>query len=126
MYSDSLWGEEFIVPDNKEKAKKIKDKIKNPTETQASVEKQVKSKKLSINEKMDIIKAEVLRVLGKQANNILCIKNRADFLTRENFKHAKSSKISVTDLDVPVTTLVPSIPCSMYFYCPLHSLFIFK
>ena len=79
MYSDSLWGEEFIVPDNKEKAKKIKDKIKNPTETQAPVEKQVKSKKLSINEKMDIIKAEVLRVLGKQANNILCIKNRADF-----------------------------------------------
>lgn len=81
MYSDSLWGEEFVVPNEKEKTKKIKDKIKNPTETKTSVEKQVKSKKLSITEKLDIIKAEVLRVLGKQADNIFCIKNREDFHT---------------------------------------------
>ena len=113
MYSDSLWGEEFIVPDNKEKAKKIKAKIKNPTETQVSVEKQVKSKKLSINEKMDIIKAEVLRVLGKQANNILCIKNRADF-------HSYIDKAIVNgriDIDTETNNTTDTFTCQLMGPC---------
>ena len=71
---DSLWGEDFSLPDEKEKTKKIKEKISKPKEVKASAEKQVKSKKISIKERLDIITQEVYRVLGKQKDNVVVIK----------------------------------------------------
>ncbi len=71
---DSLWGEEFSLPNEKKEAKKIKEKIAQAVDVQASVEKQIKSKKLTWEEKEEVIRKEVLRVLSKQTNNIVCIK----------------------------------------------------
>ena len=79
---ESLWGEEFDLPKEKEKVKKIAQKIAKPKtikETRASIGKKVKSKALSLTEKLDVITQEVHRVLGKQEGNILVIKTRKDF-----------------------------------------------
>ena len=77
---DSLWGEDFSLPNEKEKTKKIKEKISKPKEVKASAEKQVKSKKISIKERLDIITQEVYRVLGKQKDNVIVIKNYEDLV----------------------------------------------
>ena len=78
---DSLWGDEFKVPE-KPKAKEIVKKIKKET-LDASDEKQikkiVKSKKVSLEEKLNLINAEVTRVLSKQKDNIICIRDKDIF-----------------------------------------------
>lgn len=71
---DSLWGDEFDIPD-KEKTKKILNKITKPKDVKVTTEKQVNSKNISIEEKLELIKDEVLRVLGKQVNNVLVIRD---------------------------------------------------
>ena len=75
---DSLWGEDFELPKEKEKVKKIVEKIKTPKEPKAekaTVEKKVKSKTLSLDAKLEAIYAEVLRVLGHQKDNVQVIKS---------------------------------------------------
>lgn len=84
-FEESLWGEDFKLPDEKSKTKKIKEKIAKPKNAEVSTEKQIKSKRISIQEKLDLIRAEVLRVLGKQVNNVICIRDKADldnYITR--------------------------------------------
>ena len=79
--SDSLWGEEFELPKEKEKVKKIVEKVKTPKEPKpekATVEKKVKSKTLSLEAKLEAISAEVLRVLGHQKDNVQVIRSAED------------------------------------------------
>ena len=75
---DSLWGEEFKLPE-KPKAKKIIDKIKKESKGQSdtkTTEKVVKSKKVSFSEKVKAIKEKVYQVLGIQIDNVKVIYNR--------------------------------------------------
>lgn len=75
MYASeiNLWGEEFKLPDQKAKTKKIKEKISSPKVLEVSAEKQIKSKKISLADKLAIIRDEVFRVLGKQVSNTICL-----------------------------------------------------
>jgi|GEM_PF-760024 len=74
---DSLWGEEFVVP---ELTKKILKKIKNPKILDAPIEKQIKSNALSIKDRLALIEKEVLRKLGHFKDNILVIKNKQQLI----------------------------------------------
>lgn len=76
---DSLWGEEFIIPKEKEKVKSISTKILNQKVTKTSIEKQIASKVISLRERLDIITKEVYRVLGKRRANTFVIKNKDAF-----------------------------------------------
>ena len=73
---DSLWGEEFKVeekPDVKKIIKKIKkEKEEAPTDTS----KLLKSKKVSLEEKIRAITENVNHILGKQIDNVLLITNK--------------------------------------------------
>lgn len=77
--SDSLWGEEFKVPE-KPKVKKIVDKVKSEVKERKEkiTEKVVKSKKISFAEKLKVIKQNVYEVLGKQKDNVQCIYSKED------------------------------------------------
>ena len=44
-----------------------------------SIEKQVKSKVISLKDKLDLIEREVRNKLSKQMNNVLCITSKEDF-----------------------------------------------
>ena len=79
MNIDSLWGDEFVIPEEKEKVKSIAEKIAKPKDTKTSVEKQVKSKAINLKEKLALITKEVYRILGKQKDNVMCIKTKQDF-----------------------------------------------
>jgi DNA polymerase I-like protein with 3'-5' exonuclease and polymerase domains len=73
-----LFGSEFQLPNTVEKTKKIIDKIKTPKKPKVVVEKNIKSKKISVEDKIALITEKVNRVLDKQKNNIIVINNRKD------------------------------------------------
>ena len=81
---DSLWGEEFVVPDKKkekEKVKQIKEKIAKPKKVKTEKEeitKSIKSKSISLEHKLELITNEVNRVLGKQKDNVVCLRSREE------------------------------------------------
>lgn len=82
---ESLWGEEFEVPDKVEKTKKVLDKISKPKELKVTVEKQIKSKKLSVEDRLALIKENVLRILSKQVDNVEVIGTKEalhDYITK--------------------------------------------
>lgn len=66
--SPSLWGEKFDLPDSKLKSKKVIDKV-TKTKKPLTVEKAIKSKVVSNEEKIALIEANVNSVLGKFKDN---------------------------------------------------------
>lgn len=113
MEFDSLWGEEFIIPDQKQKTKKIKEKIDKPKVVKAPVEKQVKSKVISLDDKLKIITEEVLRVLGKQKDNIICIKDRQtlhDYIS-------KAIVNNIISIDTETNNSLDPITCKLMGPC---------
>lgn len=74
---DSLWGDEFKVEDVKIKTKKVINKIASETKkVEISAEKAVKSKKLSLNEKLELVKDKVLTTLSKQLDNVVVLRTK--------------------------------------------------
>lgn len=74
--TDSLWGEEFKVeekPDVKKIIKKIK---KEKEEKLLDTTKLLKSKKVSLDEKIKTISENVYRILGKQIDNVEVITDK--------------------------------------------------
>lgn len=71
---DSLWGDDFKVEETPKVAKKIVNKINNPkstTKTQGS-----KKVVVPLEEQMNLIRAEVYRILGKYKDNTVVIKTK--------------------------------------------------
>lgn len=115
--TESLWGEEFALPKEKEKTKKIIDKISKPKEVKNTIEKQVKSKKLSLQERLEIITSEVLRVLGKQKDNVLVIKDKQSF----HDYISKCIEAGRIDIDTETNNSLDPITCKLMgpcFYAP--------
>lgn len=113
---DSLWGEDFELPKEKEKVKKIVEKIKTPKEPKAekaTVEKKVKSKTLSLDAKLEAIYAEVLRVLGHQKDNVQVIK-RAEELHEYITDCIKIGRVAI---DTETNNSLDPITCKLMGPC---------
>lgn len=74
-----LFGSEFQVPNTIEKTKKIIDKIKKPKEPKIVVEKKISSKNISVEDKIALITEKVNKILDKQKDNTIVIKNKKEF-----------------------------------------------
>ena len=76
----SLFGEEFEININKPKVKDLVKKVKviKPSE-EVDAEKVLKSKSVDIRDKLSLITTKVLATLGKQKDNIICIRDRETF-----------------------------------------------
>lgn len=77
---ESLWGDDFNIPAEKETVKKIVDKIRNPKTSKSPVEKKIKSNAISKTEKLNIISNEVKKILGKQISNVVVITDKDEYL----------------------------------------------
>lgn len=77
---EGLWGAEFVVDSAPKKTKKIINKISNPKNLQVVVEKQIKSKRLSIEDRLSLITENVLKILGKYKDSTLVIKTKEDLI----------------------------------------------
>lgn len=110
---DSLWGDEFELPKEKEKTKKIVDKISKPKEVKVKAEKQIKSKSISLADKLKIIEEEVYRVLGKQKENVLTIKDKQTF---DDYID-KAIKAKVCAVDTETNNSLDPITCKIMGLC---------
>lgn len=80
MEQMSLWGAEFGI-DSEAEAKKILKKIKKPKVIkEVTTEKLIKSKRVSIEDKMKAIEEDVYRILGKYKENTQTIKTYGEFV----------------------------------------------
>ena len=79
LFTDGL--EEFNIELNKPKVSTLLSKLNTPVEeiVQTDATKILKSKKVSLEEKLAIIRAKVLEVLGKQRKNVIVIKDKETF-----------------------------------------------
>ena len=71
--------EEFNIELNKPKVNALLNKLSATEETEVDATKVLKSKKVSLEEKLALIKVKVLEVLGKQKNNVIVIKTKEEF-----------------------------------------------
>ena len=116
--TDSLWGDEFQIPE-KPKAKDIVKKIKKEKtqsldpDDKKSAEKIVKSKKVSIQDKLKIINEEVIRVLEKQSDNIICIRDKETF---HNYI-TKCINNNIIAIDTETNNSLDPITCKLMGLC---------
>ena len=71
--------EDFNIELNKPKVETLLDKINGAEEGEVDAAKILKSKKVSLEEKLALIKLKVLEVLGKQRKNVVVIKTKEAF-----------------------------------------------
>ena len=80
LFADAGEGlADFHVELNKPKPEALAAKAANPEDEEVDAAKVLKSKKLSLPEKLAIIKLKVLEVLGKQRKNVVVIKTKEEF-----------------------------------------------
>lgn len=77
---ESLWGEEFVIDTPPQDTKKILDKVNNPKKVTTTTEKAIKSKKLSLEDRLAIITENVNRILGVYKENTQVIRTKAEFV----------------------------------------------
>ena len=77
LFSEQM--EEFNIELNKPKPETLAKKAAKPEETETDPTKILKSKKVSLAEKLALIKIKVLEVLGKQKKNVIVIKDKVTF-----------------------------------------------
>lgn len=70
---------DFHIELNKPKPETLAARAANPEDEEVDAVKVLKSKKLSLPEKLAIIKLKVLEVLGKQKKNVVVIKTKEEF-----------------------------------------------
>lgn len=109
---DGLWGEEFVVS-TPEKTKKIINKISKPKEPKVVVEKQIKSKKLSIADRLALITENVLKILGKYKEKTLVIKDKQTFVEYIDVA-IKNGRIAI---DTETNNSLDPITCKIMGLC---------
>ena len=76
---ESFGLSEFNIDPSKPKPEKLAKKAANVEDAEVDATKVLKSKKVSLTEKLAIIKLKVLEVLGKQKKNVIVIKTKEAF-----------------------------------------------
>jgi DNA polymerase-1 len=74
----NLFGLELEITDSREQTKKLVNKAKNPKEPKITVEKRIKSKNISVEEKIGLITEKVYKTLDKQKDDVVVIRTRKD------------------------------------------------
>lgn len=109
----SLWGEEFKVDDS-ELTKKIVNKINKPKQNKVvTAEKMLKSKSVSLEEKLNLINSEVVRILGHYKDNTEVIKTKTQL--HDYISDAISNGIIAVDTET--NNSLDTITCKLMGGC---------
>ena len=110
----SLWGEEFEIKDTVKEAKKIISKINKPKAIKTVDEKiSLKSKKLSIEDKLNIINENVTRILGIYKESTIVINSRE---TLDNYINQAISN-GIIAIDTETNNSLDPITCKLMGPC---------
>lgn len=114
MMEDSLWGTEFNVSDDINKTKKVLKKIAMPKVPKvSSVDNQIKSKKLTLEDKLILIRDNVLKALGKYKANTIVIRSKADLILYIN----KSIENKIIAIDTETNNSLDPLTCKIMGAC---------
>lgn len=105
--------EEFNIELNKPKPEALAKKVNKPEEKETDPTKILKSKKVSLTEKLALIKIKVLEVLGKQKNNVLVIKDKETF---EDYV-SKAIKFGRVAVDTETNNSTDPMTCQLMGLC---------
>lgn len=112
--NNSLFGDEFEITFKPPKVKDVIKKVnEQPKEENKSVDKILKSKKIELNDRLAVIKENVLKTLGKQKNNIVVIK---DINTFHNYitNAIKAGRIAI---DTETNNSLDPVTCKIAGLC---------
>ena len=115
--TDSLWGDEFTIEDEKEKTKRIVNKVKKERVAKGTVsltaEKIVKSKTIGIDEKLKVVKDKVYSTLHKQLDNVIVIRDKQ---TLHNYL-VKGLQFGRIAIDTETNNSLDPITCKLMGLC---------
>ena len=111
MQQSSLWGEEFKV-DGTQKVKEILNKI-NSSNSNYTVEKALKSKTLSIDDKLQIIYENVNKILGTYKEQTVVLRSALD--VSNYLKKAVDNKIIA--IDTETNNSLDPLTCKLMGVC---------
>lgn len=108
----SLWGDDFKIQAEDVSAILKKSKSKKSLDGE-STEKKIKSKVLSVEEKLRLIKEDVYRILGKYKDNVVVIRDI------ESLKHYidKSIENKIIAIDTETNNTLDTIDCKLMGLC---------
>ena len=113
----NLFGEDFLIDVQENTVKDLVKKLSGKNGEEVSSEKLLKSKKLTLEERLNIITDKVLKTLGKQKDNIIVIKNKEAF--DDYVKKAITS--GRIDIDTETNNSTDPVTCKLMgpcFYYP--------
>ena len=113
----NLFGEDFLIDVQENTVKDLVKKLSGKNGEEISSEKLLKSKKLTLEERLNIITDKVLKTLGKQKDNIIVIKNKEAF--DDYVKKAITS--GRIDIDTETNNSTDPVTCKLMgpcFYYP--------
>lgn len=109
----SLWGDEFVVPKTPEKAKKIINKISNPTKERSERTKTKSNSSLSLKQQLLEIEQEVNRILGVYKEKTQVIN---DIVTLHNYIDLAISN-GVIAIDTETNNSLQPVSCKLMGPC---------
>ncbi len=104
---------DFNIELNKPKPEKLASKVANTEDGEVDAAKVLKSKKVSLAEKLALIKTKVLEVLGKQRKNVVVIKTKEDF---ENYI-SKAIEFGRIAIDTETNNSTDPMTCQLMGPC---------
>lgn len=111
---NNLFGEDFEIQLNtKNKAKAVIEKAKKAEIKEQEPEKILKSKKISLEDRLDLIKTKVLAILGKQKDNVTTIR---DTETLHNYIN-KAIEKGIIAIDTETNNSLDPITCKLMGPC---------
>lgn len=108
----SIWGDEFNIEETLLKDKKILNKIKKPKQVVWTAE-NLKSKNMPLEDRLNIITSNVYKILGKQAENTIVIRNREE-LHQYILNAIKFGRIAI---DTETNNSLDPLTCSLMGPC---------
>ena len=105
----SLWGPTFTIPEQAATINKVQAALENPKE----VKKIIASKKLPVEEKLMLVKAEVNRILGKYKDDTVLIKTKTEL--KQYIDKALENKIIA--IDTETNNSLDPITCKLMGPC---------
>lgn len=105
--------EEFNIELNKPKPETLAKKVNKPEKKEIDSTKILKSKKVSLTEKLALIKIKVLEVLGRQKKNVLVIKDKKTF---EDYV-SKAIEFGRIAIDTETNNSLDPITCKLMGLC---------
>ena len=109
----SLWGEEFSIDDSILKQKNLLSKINNSKKVDISIEKVIKSKTVSVVDKLSLIYEEVDRILGKYKKNTIVIRDKNSLIEYIN----KAIDNNIISIDTETNNSLDTMNCKLMGAC---------